>query len=105
MRPYWAIVRLARSLVKVFRWAAPRDPYRTAWSEAYSRYMLSPEWRARRAIAIQAAGGRCRLCYSPVRLEAHHRTYLRFGHELPDDITVLCHGCHTHFRSKLGVVR
>jgi hypothetical protein len=28
-------------------------------------------------------------------LEAHHRTYEHMGDEMPEDITVLCHNCHS----------
>jgi hypothetical protein len=36
----------------------------------------------------------CRCCGSTEQLEAHHRTYARFGKELAEDITILCGGCH-----------
>ena len=66
-------------------------------SMPYDEYLLTPEWRARRAEAIDRAGGMCQLCCSPRRLHAHHRTYVRRGHEHPADLTVLCEECHDLF--------
>jgi len=61
---------------------------------SYAEYLLSSEWQARRQGALERAGHRCQLCYSKMRLEVHHRTYERLGHELPDDLVVLCDRCH-----------
>lgn len=60
----------------------------------YPEYLLSPRWQEVRAAALERAGHRCQLCYSKVRLEVHHRTYERLGHEEPDDLIVLCSRCH-----------
>lgn len=63
----------------------------------YYQYIQSEEWRQRANEAKRRAGYRCRVCYrheSEVMLNAHHRTYERLGNEDPDDITVLCRGCH-----------
>ena len=70
----------------------------------YHEYIKSPAWKKRAAAAKERAGNRCQVCNRTsgiVRLEAHHRTYARLGHELPDDITVLCEDCHDLF-SKNG---
>ncbi len=48
---------------------------------------------ARRA-AIASAYGKCSRCLTTDRLEVHHRTYARAGHELPTDVEVLCYDCH-----------
>lgn len=63
----------------------------------YYEYIKSPAWKKKADAAKKAAGDRCQICYrhkSEVQLDAHHRTYERLGHELPTDITVLCHDCH-----------
>lgn len=70
---------------------AEREKERRA---AYDAYMQSDEWRARREVAIRKAGERCQVCNRANRLEVHHRTYVRFGAEMEDDLTVLCHDCH-----------
>lgn len=67
----------------------------------YESYLLSPEWRERRAERIRFAGGKCEVCCSPERLEVHHRTYERLGAELMTDLLVLCADCHGRFSDKL----
>lgn len=57
----------------------------------------SPEWEAMSRRAKERAGFRCQVCNSPRRLETHHRTYERLGHERDDDLIVLCHECHGLF--------
>jgi len=74
------------------------------FSRAYQRYMASDEWRQLRTRKI-AEVGRCQDCGATDRLEAHHLTYERFGHERPEDLQVLCHFCHMseHGRGAHGV--
>jgi hypothetical protein len=66
-------------------------------SETYIEYIASPAWQAKRVVALDAAGHRCQVCNTPDRLDVHHRTYERFGHEGPGDLTVLCRSCHETF--------
>ena len=54
----------------------------------------SAYWRTLREQCFARDNYRCRLCNSPDTLQAHHRTYERFGHELLDDVTTLCEPCH-----------
>lgn len=77
----------------------------------YAAYLRSPAWKAKRREAIQAAKHRCEHCGKrecdgqqqgifgdypdPVRLHVHHRTYVRFREELPEDLLVLCASCHS----------
>ena len=72
----------------------------------YSEYIKSPEWKKRSEEAKKRAGQRCQICNRPrghrIVLDAHHRTYERFGNELPEDITVLCRECHEHYKDKLA---
>lgn len=66
----------------------------------YSDYICSSRWRtsAARLGELAASGHRCRTCFAAdlddARLEVHHRTYERFGHELVGDLTALCRECH-----------
>lgn len=62
----------------------------------YSEYLKTREWRVKRTRALIRAGNKCELCESVHRLSVHHRTYVRRGHELVEDLTVLCHSCHQH---------
>lgn len=60
----------------------------------YQEYIESGEWMRRRREAIARALGRCQVCNALPPLEVHHRTYDRLGCEAPEDLTVLCRGCH-----------
>lgn len=73
-------------------------------SHGYRLYMRSPEWAAKREEALRRAEYRCQGCRSDERLEVHHLTYERFGHERPTDLQVLCHYCHMreHGRSAMS---
>lgn len=63
-------------------------------SLGYKLYMASPEWHDLRKQKLQQVGYRCQGCGSDERLQAHHLTYERFGHERLTDLMVLCHLCH-----------
>lgn len=63
-------------------------------SIGYRIYIQSPEWAAIRKEKLQQTGYRCQGCSSDERLEVHHLTYERFGHERLTDLQVLCHLCH-----------
>lgn len=64
----------------------------------YYEYFRSEEWREMADAAKERVGYRCQVCNAEqgdgVILDAHHRTYERLGHELIEDITVLCRDCH-----------
>jgi len=66
-------------------------------NQDYNNYLRSKEWKEKRKVALDRAHHRCQLCNSPKFLEVHHRTYERFGDELPEDLTVLCQDCHRKF--------
>ena len=68
----------------------------------YKDYLKSRRWRAKRGAAREAAGNRCQLCGAEDKqLHVHHNTYERRGHEEPQDLIVLCAGCHARFHNKL----
>lgn len=63
----------------------------------YHEYIKTEAWRERAEAAKQRVGHRCQICNRPatrVTLDVHHRTYERLGNERPEDLTVLCRGCH-----------
>jgi hypothetical protein len=60
----------------------------------YYEYIKSPEWKLKSQQAKSAAGHQCQRCGSSRRLECHHKTYERLGHEREGDLEVLCHKCH-----------
>ena len=63
----------------------------------YSEYLKTEGWKVRRAKALARAEHRCQVCNSDKRLEIHHRTYERLGHERDADLVVLCRSCHQLF--------
>lgn len=74
----------------------------------YYDYILSEEWKEKADDAKRRAKFRCQVCNrgpsDGIRLNAHHRTYDRLGHEEPEDITVLCETCHELFSRRGAVV-
>lgn len=67
----------------------------------YQEYLRSPQWKAIREWALERAERRCQLCNSGKKLNVHHRSYDRLGHEWPADLTVLCHSCHEKHHDKI----
>ena len=65
---------------------------RKKWT--YLGYMRSSAWERKRRAAFAYHGRFCHRCGATSRLEAHHRTYVRLGHERMSDIVILCHACH-----------
>jgi 5-methylcytosine-specific restriction endonuclease McrA len=63
----------------------------------FKEYRRTPEWRSLRNRVLLRAGNKCELCYASGRLEAHHRTYDRYGQELLSDLIALCRSCHQSF--------
>jgi hypothetical protein len=67
----------------------------------YPEYLQTPHWQEVREAALKAADYRCQVCYSPDKVQVHHRTYDRRGRELPSDVTVLCDTCHGLYHSRM----
>lgn len=78
---------------------APTPPVDVTWDERVrwyrETYLTSDWWRLTRQVALERAGHKCQLCASDCGpLQVHHRSYDRLGCEEPEDLTVLCDGCH-----------
>jgi hypothetical protein len=68
----------------------------------YKEYLKSIYWKELSQECKDEAWGRCRLCNSNKRVEAHHRSYANIWNkelEKPD-IIVVCHKCHSKFHDK-----
>lgn len=81
-------------------WVTP-DKWRLAQlrSMPYAEYLETTEWRARRFHVCRDRGYSCQRCgaYRSLerhKLHVHHLTYERRGCELPEDLELLCEGCH-----------
>lgn len=79
-------------------WTKPKPKRKTV---DYRRYLSSSQWRQKRQVALHHAGRRCRVCGAGERLEVHHNTYDRLGHESLGDLLVMCKDCHELF-TKFG---
>lgn len=49
---------------------------------------------------LWAVEGGYQRCDQTEKLDAHHLTYARFGHELAEDLRIVCPGCHAFLESQ-----
>lgn len=63
-------------------------------SMAYQNHIRSAQWKNTREMLFKLRGKKCELCDNSGSLEVHHKTYERFGHELPGDLEILCKPHH-----------
>lgn len=64
----------------------------------YAEYIRSPAWAEMREARLKFDGRRCVDCRedgTASRLEVHHLTYDRLGHERIEDLVTLCNCCHS----------
>lgn len=67
----------------------------------YKDYLRTRHWEEKRDAALDKSRRACQLCNaSGVILDVRHRTYERRGREFPEDLIVLCRGCHAKFHNK-----
>jgi phage terminase large subunit GpA-like protein len=64
----------------------------------YETYINSEAWRLRREAVFRRAQYQCQRCgeefWGGHSLQVHHLTYDRLGHELDEDLLVVCIPCH-----------
>lgn len=65
----------------------------------YRDYIKSDGWKVRRLRALALAENKCQVCGVEARLDVHHNTYERLGHERDADLIVLCRDCHKLFHN------
>lgn len=65
-----------------------------AFSDFYKEYLNSEEWEAKRQDVFRYKGRRCLICGKAKKVQVHHLTYERFGHEDIDDLAPVCERCH-----------
>ena len=68
----------------------------------YRKYLLSDEWGAIRNDLYAKRGKKCERCGSASKVQVHHLTYKNIFKEEPEDLEILCAGCHKseHFKKK-----
>jgi hypothetical protein len=97
--PWPALLRSGRIVNQEIQEIPTRFPEWPAHQQPrYADYIVSDVWeRKRDAVknAHKALGTLfCVACRTTERLELHHRTYVRLGHETLDDLCLLCRACH-----------
>ena len=61
----------------------------------YREHLKSKQWRYFAKSVIRDRGCMCERCgRGDVKLTVHHISYVRLGHELPEDVKVYCWPCH-----------
>lgn len=65
-------------------------------SAEYDEYMQSRRWQTRKYKLFKKRGYQCEICGATGEpLDVHHKNYDRLGHELDDDLLIVCRGkCH-----------
>lgn len=75
--------------------AITRAADQTRFTRGYLAHLRSPQWRALVDRLMLERGPWCEQCQEfSDRLDGHHLTYARLGHENDDDIALLCRSCH-----------
>lgn len=72
----------------------PKEKPRRKNFKDYATYMRSKEWRVTRQNAIRTHFGRCDVCGAKESLRVSHKHYRTLYGESPEDLDVLCQGCH-----------
>lgn len=66
--------------------------------QQYQEYLRSEHWQNTKNEKLSNARWRCEKCkeglIAGAKLEVHHLTYDRVGHERMSDLQVLCSSCH-----------
>ena len=76
-----------------------REPLSFLFYATYDEYRAHPVFQAARAVAMRAAGGRCR-CGAPAT-EVHHLVYPPWGtFDVPSNLLPVCHACHCRLEGK-----
>lgn len=83
--------------------AALAEAERADWKVEYEAYLKSPQWADKRLSAIERAGRRCQVCAAKgAPLDVHHNGYRNLGNEPPEDLLVVCRGCHERIHGIVG---
>jgi hypothetical protein len=68
---------------------------------SYQRYGYGPGWREAKKTVQERDGHACRVCGGEENTEVHHINPVRLGGEDdPENLVLLCKGCHNKFEGK-----
>lgn len=62
---------------------------------SYEDYISSSGWANRRKDYYATHEYKCQACGSEQKIHLHHKTYVRIGRELDEDLVPLCESCHS----------
>lgn len=62
--------------------------------ETYEKYLQSPEWAAKREVALEGSEHKCCICGTTEPLQVHHLEYTEFEGKDVSQVRVLCKSCH-----------
>lgn len=83
-----------RSAESSARYQQQKAEEQERWWAWYDAYLLSPEWRERRAKVLARDDYRCGGCGAARATQVHHLTYARVGREMLFDLVAVCDRCH-----------
>lgn len=66
----------------------------------YLEYIQSAKWAMFKLSIVAKRGQQCERCQTRGPVDLHHRTYRNLFNEKPEEVELLCRGCHEqeHFR-------
>jgi 5-methylcytosine-specific restriction endonuclease McrA len=76
------------------QYEANRQKQNEEWWAAYDRYLLTPEWRAKRTAVLARVKGVCEGCGLRPPVQVHHTTYEHVGFEMLWELKAVCMTCH-----------
>lgn len=65
-------------------------------NKEYKDYLNSKEWYAIKVSLFNIRGKKCERCGNEKQLQIHHRHYRNIFNEKPEDLQIVCAGCHGH---------
>lgn len=74
-----------------YQYSNDEDRERLKW---YQDYLLSPEWKAKRAAVLARCNGICEACGKVPAIQVHHTTYEHIFREPLWELRGVCGPCH-----------
>lgn len=66
----------------------------------YLKYLRSPEWKAKRKLALERDNHKCQKCKIKTAEQVHHLTYDNLENEKLEDLMSVCRECHEKIHNK-----
>jgi hypothetical protein len=108
-RQFWEQKRLERQAEYEAQIAAREEAARqrqeqytsanAEWWAHYNAYLLTPTWRAKRALVMARAGNMCEGCRQRYATQVHHLTYAHVFEEFLWELVAVCDACHSRVHS------